>query len=72
MEDGTQAKPAEVQSDPPGFLKRWGPIIAIVVAAVIVYLNGWLDANGDGDWNEPVEHVLVDRQVTLGANLLEP
>ena len=36
-----------------------------------VYLNGWLDANGDGNWNEPNEHVLVDRQVSIGANLLE-
>ena len=41
MEDSTQANAGETGGQSPGFLKRWGPIVAIVVAAVIVYLNGW-------------------------------
>ncbi len=41
MDENAEAKAGEVQGAPPGFLKRWGPIVAIVVAAVIVYVNGW-------------------------------
>ena len=32
MDDGTQAKTDETQDNPPGLLKRWGPILAIVAA----------------------------------------
>ncbi len=41
MEHGTEASSADTQGKQPGFLKRWGPIIAIVVTAIVVYLNGW-------------------------------
>ena len=41
MDNGTEAKTGEAQDSAPGLLKRWGPIIAIVAAAVIIYLNGW-------------------------------
>ncbi|NNF77295.1 MAG: TVP38/TMEM64 family protein, partial [Rhizobiales bacterium] len=41
MDDNTEAKTGETQAESSGFLKRWGPILAIVAAAVIIYINGW-------------------------------
>ena len=41
MDDGNEAKTGETQAERPGFLKQWGPILAIVAAAVVIYLNGW-------------------------------
>ena len=42
MNDQTPSATSETaQSQASGPLKRYGPILAIVVAAVVIYLNGW-------------------------------
>ncbi len=33
-------------------------------------LNAWFDWNQDGDWDDPNEHVFVDRAVVAGENVL--
>jgi len=42
----------------------------IVQASTLGYLNGWLDFNADGDWDDPGEHVFSDRQLAMGENRL--
>ncbi|MBZ0111510.1 MAG: hypothetical protein K8J08_03540 [Thermoanaerobaculia bacterium] len=32
------------------------------------YLNAWIDLNGDGDWQDSGEQILVDRPVLAGLN----
>ena len=34
------------------------------------YLDGWLDLNGDGDWNDQYEHIFNRVPVQAGANQL--
>jgi len=34
------------------------------------YLDGWLDLNGDGDWNDQYEHIFHSVPVKAGANQL--
>ncbi|MCA9028326.1 MAG: hypothetical protein KDA86_24150 [Planctomycetaceae bacterium] len=33
-------------------------------------INGWIDFNGDGDWDDPGEHVFVNVANVNGANVL--
>ena len=35
------------------------------------FINGWIDFNQDGDWNDPGEQVLTDVPVVAGANNLQ-
>ncbi len=41
MQDQTQESSEAAASQSSSPLKRWGPIIAIVVAAIVIYVNGW-------------------------------
>lgn len=41
-----------------------------VVASVKGALNAWLDANRDGDWDDPGEHIFVDEALNSGLNPL--
>lgn len=41
-----------------------------VVVSVDGYLNGWVDFNQDGDWNDPGENVVGDQWVIAGVNNL--
>lgn len=34
-------------------------------------LNAWVDFNGDGDWTDSGEHVLLDQAVSAGVNALQ-
>ena len=34
-------------------------------------VNGWIDFNQDGDWDDPGEHVLMDQPVVAGVNNLQ-
>lgn len=42
----------------------------VVTASQDGYLDGWLDLNGDGDWNDQYEHVFGSVPVRAGANSL--
>jgi hypothetical protein len=35
------------------------------------YLNGWLDINGDGDWDDNHEHIFIDEALNAGNNMLQ-
>ncbi len=35
-----------------------------------VSLDGWIDFNQDGDWDDAGEQILVSRDLTAGTNLL--
>lgn len=35
------------------------------------FLNGWLDINGDGDWDDANEHIFIDQPLNAGNNLLQ-
>ena len=39
----------------------------VVTASQDGYLDGWLDLNGDGDWNDQYEHVFDSVPVRAGA-----
>ena len=39
-----------------------------VVASAAAVLNAWLDLDGNGDWTNAAEHVLVDVAVAAGTN----
>ena len=41
-----------------------------VTASTLGAINAWLDLNGDGDWDDPQEHILVDEPVTDGSTSL--
>lgn len=43
-------------------------VTARVPAGVNALLSAWLDLNGDGDWADAGEQILVDRPVVNGAN----
>ena len=45
-------------------------INATVPSGLSAFLNGWIDFNADGDWDDPGEHVFVDQNVTHGSNSL--
>ncbi len=48
-----------------------GAVVPITVTASRDgYLDGWLDLNGDGDWNAPNEHIFNRVPVYAGANQL--
>ncbi len=44
------------------------PNTITVTASAPGYLQAWLDLNGDGDWADTNEHVIVDRPLLAGAN----
>jgi GEVED domain-containing protein len=37
-------------------------------ASVTGYVNGWLDLNNDGDWNDAGEHIYNNRSLSPGSN----
>ncbi len=48
-----------------------GAIASLEVRAVtpsVAYINAWIDFNGDGDWDDVDESILIDRPVTSGVN----
>lgn len=46
--------------------------IAVFVTSILEFnwLHGWVDFNGDGDWNDPSEHVYAAESVNAGLNIL--
>ncbi|MEZ6054477.1 MAG: Calx-beta domain-containing protein [Planctomycetaceae bacterium] len=48
------------------------PVNVTVTASVpsSAVINGWVDFNGDGDWDDAGEHVFVDVAIVHGANPL--
>jgi len=41
-----------------------------VTASTEGYLNAWLDFNGDGDWDDPGEHIFTDNPLSAGSHIL--
>ena len=41
-----------------------------VDASAAGYLNAWLDINGDGDWDDPLEQIFTDELLSPGRNTL--
>ncbi len=41
-----------------------------VTASVDGFINGWIDFNGNGDWDGPDEHIFTDGVVLSGENVL--
>ncbi len=56
----------------------FGPLIAVGASSTLTatategggYLNGWIDANVDGDWDDPGEQMFTDVALTSGDNAL--
>ena len=42
----------------------------LVETAAQGMLNGWIDFNLDGDWDDDSEHVLIDASVNAGTEIL--
>jgi hypothetical protein len=36
----------------------------------VVFLNAWIDFNGDQDWDDDSEHIFLDQQLQQGSNSL--
>lgn len=53
-----------------GTLAQGGTGNVIVVASAAGLLQGWIDFNDDGDWDEVGEQVFLDQQVAAGTNNL--
>lgn len=53
-----------------GTLPQGGTGNVTVVASAPALLQGWLDFNDDGDWNDVGEQVFLDQLVAAGANNL--
>lgn len=45
-----------------------GPASLEVIASAAGVLSAWFDFNGDGDWNDPGEQVVVDQRLSAGVN----
>jgi len=41
-----------------------------VIASNAGYLSAWIDLNADGDWDDPAEHIIVDKLLVAGPNQL--
>ena len=54
-----------------GPLVRGTAVIATATSSGSGHLNGWIDFNADGDWDDPGEQVLTDHPVVAGANALQ-
>ena len=46
-------------------------VTVTVTSSGMGFVNGWVDFNQDGDWDDPGEHVLNDTPVVAGANNLQ-
>ena len=53
-----------------GTLRRNQSARVTVTASTAGFVNGWLDLNLDGDWDDPGEQILGDRFVSPGENVL--
>ncbi|MEZ6144014.1 MAG: GEVED domain-containing protein [Planctomycetaceae bacterium] len=55
-----------------GSLLLGTPVSVTVTASVpgSAVINGWVDFNGNGNWDDPGEHVFVDVAILNGANVL--
>ena len=55
-----------------GSLQFGVPVSVTVTASVpsSAVINGWVDFNGNGNWDDPGEHVFVDVAILNGANVL--
>ena len=42
-----------------------------VTSSGVGFVNGWVDFNQDGDWDDPEEHVLINEPVVAGTNNLQ-
>lgn len=45
--------------------------ITAIASADGGFLNGWLDINGDRDWDDEYEHIIVDAPLNAGNNTLQ-
>ncbi len=45
-----------------------GSVFVNVTASATGYLNGWIDYNGNGSWNDAGEQVFTDQSVSAGNN----
>ena len=53
-----------------GTLMRNQSAHVTVTASTLGFVNGWLDLNRDGDWDDPGEQILGDQFVSPGENVL--
>jgi len=53
-----------------GTLTRNQTASVTVTASTVGFINGWLDLNRDGDWDDPEEQILGDQFVSPGENVL--
>lgn len=54
----------------PTTLDRDQTVTFSVTASKEGYLQAWIDFNQDGDWNDPLEQILTDAEVTAGTREL--
>jgi uncharacterized repeat protein (TIGR01451 family) len=51
-----------------GMLPIGGPATGTITASAAGLVDGWIDFNGDGDWDDPGEQVFTGFAVTAGGN----
>ncbi len=49
-----------------GQILTGGPAQITVTTSVAGYLQGWMDFNADGDWNDPGEQIFTDEYIHFG------
>ena len=49
-----------------GQILTGGPAQITVTTSVASYLQGWMDFNADGDWNDPGEQIFTDEYIHFG------
>ena len=54
-----------------GTLDRGTSVAVTVTSSGAGFVNGWVDFNQDGDWDDPGEQVFKDQPVVAGANGLQ-
>ncbi|MFP6673182.1 MAG: GEVED domain-containing protein, partial [Pirellulaceae bacterium] len=68
-EDGV-INPADPLGNAIGFLSPYVERQIVVTASEDGLLDGWIDFNRDGDWDDAAEQVFASQQVQAGANTL--
>jgi len=41
-----------------------------ILASTSGFLNGWIDYNNNGRWNDPDEHILIEEELKAGSNII--
>ena len=54
-----------------GLLERGTVVSFTITSSGVGFVNGWIDFNQDGDWDDPDEQLFIDEPVIAGANKID-